>query len=165
MNQSLGDLLEGMRRSLREVVQPELSTDHARTQLAGVLDILGKLERMVVWSPDSIRERLDVTDAGVSFIEERLRTAGFAPPAAAPAAAVQAGTGPLLQSELVEALRRADMRLAILTDWLFEPTAALPVALRTELDAHLRATLAAALKIERRMIARADFSSMTGANS
>jgi hypothetical protein len=165
MNQSLVDLLEGMRRSLREVVQPELSTDHARTQLAGVLDILGKLERMIVWSPDAMRERLDIIDAGILFIERRACAAGFAPPASASSGAPQTDAKPLLQSELAGALRRADSRLAILTDWLFEPTAGLPIALRTELDAHLRGTLAAALKIERRMIARADFSSMTGVNS
>jgi hypothetical protein len=130
-----------------------------------VLDILGKLERMIVWSPDSLRERLDVIDAGVSFIEKRARLGGFAPPSNASSDAPQACPKPLLQSELVGALSQAEGRLATLTDWLFESTAELPVALRSELDVHLRATLAAALKIERRLIARADFSSMTGANS
>jgi enamine deaminase RidA (YjgF/YER057c/UK114 family) len=165
MNQSLPGLLEGICRSLREDVQKELTTDHARTQLAGVLDILDKLERMIVWSPDAMRERLEAMRAGAAGIEARAVAAGFSPPAGAVVEVSGAPARPLLQADLEHAMRQSDQHFAALTDWLFDDASALPPDLRSELDAQLRVTLAAALRIERRLVPRADFSSMTGAAS
>lgn len=159
MNQSLIGLLEGVRRSLRDDVQAELTSDHARTQLAGVLDILGKLERLVVWSPDALRERLDVIEAGCASIALRAVSSGHPPPPHA----LPALPALMRQADLEQALRRAEQRLAALSDWLFDPAAELPPALRRELDSALRATLRSALVVERRLVQRADFSSMTGA--
>jgi len=58
MNFSLAALFQGARRALAEGVMPETTSDHARAQLAGVLDILGKLEGMVVWSPQAQAQQL-----------------------------------------------------------------------------------------------------------
>ena len=55
MNGSLPALVEALRRALREEVAPDVAGDHARTQLAAVVDILGKLEAMIVWSPEAQR--------------------------------------------------------------------------------------------------------------
>ncbi|RYX91463.1 MAG: hypothetical protein EOO28_25510 [Comamonadaceae bacterium] len=62
MNQSLEALMGSMRRALEGEIQPELQSDHARSQLAGVLDVLRKIESMVVWSPDVTREQLEVLE-------------------------------------------------------------------------------------------------------
>lgn len=161
MNRSLMGLLEGVRRSLRDDVQPELASDHARTQLAGVLDILGKLERLIVWSPDALREQLGVVEAGCAAIEARAAAAGHRPPAASHPALPER----LLQADLVQALVHAEQRLVALTDWLFDPAAELPSALKRELNRLLRTALRSALVVERRLVSRADFSSMTGTDT
>ena len=160
MTQSLAALLESMRRSLRADIRPELSSDHARTQLAGVVDILAKLESMISWAPDPMRERLDLIDAGCAAIERRAAEAGHA----APGGWVRSSTCELhRQVDVEQALGRAEQRLAALTDWLFADGSALPPGLRRELDQLLRDTLRSALAVERRLTPRADFSSMTGA--
>lgn len=51
-----------VKKVLREDVKPELSSDHANTQLAGVLDILEKLERILVPSPEILRQKLAIID-------------------------------------------------------------------------------------------------------
>ena len=160
MNSSLTGLIEGMRRALREDIRPELATDYARSQVAGILDILGKLERMLAWSPDALRERLGILKAGGAAIAARAAAAGYtAPPDPSPVRSEA-----LRHADLEHAVRAAEQRLVALTDWLFDSPAALPGDLHSELDALLRSTLRDALVVERRFVSRADFSSMTGTN-
>lgn len=158
MNQPLDALVGSMRRALREEILPEIASDHARSQLAGVLDVLGKIESMVVWSPDVVREQLELLDACLATAVHRITAAGLNPPAGlAPGAAAPAGT----HAALLIALAESESRFDRLTDWLFSPAAALAAPLHTELHELLRATLRNTLKAQRRLVPSADFSSMT----
>jgi hypothetical protein len=159
MNQSLHALVGSIRRSLREEILPELASDHARSQLAGVLDILGKMESMVVWSPDVTREQLVLLDACIVDAMTRIEATGLGGPAGMkPASAVATHAD---QATLEAALRDAEQRFARLTDWLFDAPQDLPAALRDELHALLRTTLRNTLKAQRRLVPSADFSAMT----
>lgn len=158
MNQSLEALVGSMRRALREEILPELLSDHARSQLAGVLDVLGKIESMVVWSPDVVREQLDLLDACLSQAAARITAMGLVAPAGtAPAAR----SHPATQAALQVALSDAERRFARLTDWLFAPPEHLPTPLVDELHELLRTALRNTLKAQRRLVPSADFSSMT----
>jgi len=158
MNQSLEALMGSMRRALREEILPELQSDHARSQLAGVLDVLGKVERMVVWSPDVVREQLELLDACLSQAVARIAAQGHAtPPDIAPSTAADTGT----QAALLVVLSDAERRFARLTDWLFSPPAGLAAPLVEELHDLLRTALRNTLKAQRRLVPSADFSSMT----
>ncbi|MBG9388057.1 hypothetical protein [Caenimonas aquaedulcis] len=159
---TLAGLIETLRNSLREGVAPELVSDAAHSQFAGVIDVLDKLQGMAVWSPALLRERIAVLEAGCAAVVQRALSAGVAPPVdPAPALPPQA-----TQAQLEEALRNAERRVARLTDWLFEPGAdAAPApALRRELDLLVRATLRDALAVEKRLTPRADLSGMTRAS-
>ena len=159
MNQSIQALVGSIRRSLREEILPELASDHARSQLAGVLDILGKMESMVVWSPDVTREQLVLLDACMSDAMERIEAAGFAGPVdMRPSGTLEVHDN---QVALEAALLDAERRFARLSDWLFDRPQDLPAALRDELHASLRTTLRNTLKAQRRLVPSADFSSMT----
>lgn len=158
MNQSLTKLVESLRRALRDDVLPELQTDHARSQVAGVLDILGKLEHMLVWSPDALREQLALIEAGYTAIAERAAVAGHV----VPMGAALSQSDLIHQADLEQAVRHGELRLGALADWLFNQKSALPADLWRELDALLRGTLRNALASERRLIPRGDFSGMTG---
>lgn len=159
MNQSLEALMDSIRRALGEEILPELQSDHARSQLAGVLDVLGKVERMAVWSPDVTREQLELLQACIAQAVARIAAAGHAaPPGIAPADEAEI---PCVQAALEAALADAERRFARLNDWLFSPPAGLPAALVEELHALLRAALRNTLKAQRRVVPSADFSSMT----
>lgn len=158
MNQSLEALVGSMRRALSEEILPELQSDHARSQLAGVLDVLGKIESMVVWSPDVTREQLELLEDCLSQAVTRITAMGLAAPAGiAPAALVQ----PATQADLQAALADAERRFALLTDWLFAPPEDLPAPFIAELHELLRTALRNTLKAQRRLVPSADFSSMT----
>jgi hypothetical protein len=158
MNQSLDALMGSMRRALREEILPELQSDHARSQLAGVLDVLGKVERMVVWSPDVAREQLALLEACLSQATQRIAAAGAdAPPGIAPAGPAPTET----QAALLAALADAERRFGRLTDWLFSPPTALPAGCAEDLHGLLRTALRNTLKAQRRLVPSADFSSMT----
>lgn len=156
---TLPGLIETLRNALREGVATELKSDAAHAQLAGVIDILDKLERMAVWSPALLRERISVLDAGCAAILLRAQASG----AAAPVEPARKLAAQRTQVELEEALRDAEKRFTRLTDWLFDAQAALPAPLRRELDQLLRATLRDALAVEKRLTTRADLSGMTHA--
>jgi hypothetical protein len=158
MNQPLEALMGSMCRALRDEILPELTSDHARSQLAGVLDVLGKVESMVVWSPDVTREQLELLDACLAQAAARITAAGLAAPAGtAPASPAM----PATQAALQAALTDAENRFARLTNWLFAPPADLPVPLMGELHELLRTALRNTLKAQRRLVPSADFSSMT----
>jgi hypothetical protein len=158
MNQSLEALMGSMRRALRDEILPELTSDHARSQLAGVLDVLGKVESMVVWSPDVTREQLELLDACLAQAATRITAAGHAGPTGmAPASPAK----PATQAALQAALADAEHRFARLTDWLFAPPEDLPAPLVDELHELLRTALRNTLKAQRRLVPSADFSSMT----
>lgn len=158
MNQPLDALMGSICRALREEVLPELRSDHARSQLAGVLDVLGKVERMVVWSPDVAREQLELLEACLAQAAARLAAAGqaaprgIAPPSPRP---------PVTQAALLAALADAERRFGLFTDWLFSPPAGLSTSLNHELHEQLRTALRHTLKAQRRLVPSADFSSMT----
>lgn len=158
MNQSLEALMESMRRALRDEILPELASEHARSQLAGVLDVLGKVERMVVWSPDVTREQLDVLENCLSQAVILIAAAGHA----APDGLADAAPGSReTQIALQTALADAERRFALLTDWLFSPPPGISPPLGDELHALQRTTLRNTLKAQRRLVSSADFSSMT----
>ncbi len=161
MNQSLSALFQGIRRTLRDDVHPELTSDHARAQLAGVIDILGNLERSLAWSPDLQHERLRLLLAGSEAFIARAAQAGVTldglPAPAAEALLTQAG--------LAQAVREAEAQFARLTDWLFDAATTLADDARAELDTLLSDTLRQLLLAERKLTARADFGSMTAGAS
>ena len=158
MNQSLEALMASMRRALRDEILPELASEHARSQLAGVLDVLGKVERMVVWSPDVTREQLDLLEDSLSQAVALIAAAGHAAPEGlAEAAPARRET----QIALLAALAGAERRFALLTDWLFSASGGIPAPLADELHALQRTTLRNTLKAQRRLVSSADFSSMT----
>jgi hypothetical protein len=159
VNQSLQALVGSIRRSLREEILPELGSDHARSQLAGVLDILGKMESMVVWSPDVTREQLVLLDTCIADAMARITVAGLVGPADMDPSGIAASHEN--QATLEGALQDAERRFARLTDWLFDAPQHLPSALSDELHALLRMTLRSTLKAQRRLVPSADFSSMT----
>ena len=158
MNQSLDALMGSIRRALREEILPELESDHARSQLAGVLDVLGKIESMVVWSPDVTREQLELLEKCMAQAAARITAAGCAGPAGIASAGAST---PATQAVLQAALADAERRFALLTDWLFVAAGDLPAPFREELHDLLLTALRNTLKAQRRLVPTADFSSMT----
>lgn len=158
MNQSLEALVGSMRRALREDILPELTSDHARSQLAGVLDVLGKLESMVVWSPDVAREQLELLETCLSKAANLIADAGQAGPAGAVPAVRSA---PVTHAALQAGLADAERRFALWADWLFAPQKDLPPPVSDALHELLRTALRNTLKAQRRLVSSADFSSMT----
>jgi hypothetical protein len=159
MNQSLEALMGSVRRALSDEILPELVSEHARSQLAGVLDVLGKIESMVVWSPDVTREQLELLDACLAQAAARIAGTGLACPdiTCHPDHNQFAHT----QAGLEAALADAERRFAILTDWLFASPAGLPAEVGKALHELQRTTLRNTLKAQRRLVPSADFSSMT----
>lgn len=151
MNFSLAALFQGARRALAEGVLPETTSDHARAQLAGVLDILGKLEGMVVWSPQAQAQQMLSLKRGCEAFAARAVEAGET----APAYAVEENVG------IDDQLLGVEAQLMRLTDWLFDPSRALDEKTRKELDAILRDAMREQLRVERKMIPLTDFASMT----
>jgi hypothetical protein len=180
MPQALPELIASIRRALDDSIRPELSSDFARVQLAGMNDILAKLERMVVWSPDLLRQRLSAMQGGVDRMVALASAHGHAPAIdlarAPPAQPTQAHLERVQpdqtqpdqtqpdQAQLELAVRAAEQRLALLTDWLFDPSSGLPATLCQQLNAILRATLREEVLAERRMVPRGDFLAMTAAS-
>ena len=162
MNQSLEALMGSIRRALQDEILPELESDHARSQLAGVLDVLGKIESMVVWSPDVTREQLELFEGCLVQAATRIAAEGHAMPAGM---AASSSSPPLTQAALESALADAERRFGLLTDWLFAPPAGLSVTFSSELHDLLSTTLRNTLKAQRRLVSSADFSSMTAPRS
>jgi hypothetical protein len=151
MNFSLAALFQGARRALAEDVLPQTTSDHARSQLAGVLDILGKLEGMVVWSPQAQAQQLAALQRGCERFAVRAAEAGEA----VPEFTTNGGAG------IDDQLRAAESQVMRFTDWLFDASRLLEGGLRQELDAILRDAMREQLRIERKMIPLTDFASMT----
>ena len=140
MSQSTHAVFTLMKKVLREDVKAELHTDHANTQLAGVLDILEKLERLLVPSPDLLRQKLALmrsasSEAGGAFAPE-----------------------PTNQASLEQAVRDGEAELRRLTDVAFDTKDA-------ALHRLLQATLKKLLQVERSAVPRADFGAMTSGAS
>ncbi|HVZ44215.1 MAG TPA: hypothetical protein VHA82_10440 [Ramlibacter sp.] len=143
MNEPVGLLIKCVSRALREHLQPELTTDYARSQLAGALDILSKLEQMADWSPSLVEE----VDAALCASNSALAAAAAAAGLAVPAVTT------------FESHADASRALA---DWLFQTP--MPEEERKRLDAILRESLRACVLAQRRRIPRADFSAMTASS-
>jgi len=155
MNIELSKLIEALRRTLEDNVQPELRTDHARGQLAAVQDILGKLGRMAVWSPDASAQQARVLAEGYADFVARLAQAGVKLPLPLPLPASRQDGSP------EDALLAAEAQAMQLTDWLFDDGATLPLSVHAELDAILRQALRQQLIIQRKLIPLTDFGAMT----
>jgi hypothetical protein len=157
MRQSLPGLIKALCDNLQTEVLPDLGSDHARVQLAGVLDTLAKLAPMISWSPDSLHEQLASMQVGINDILERARQTGYSPPECV----MPDPSNIENQQALEHAVRHGEQVCADLTDWLFDSIHSLPATLHHELDARLRQTMRDALASERRLIAKADFTAMT----
>jgi hypothetical protein len=153
MKQSLPELIRAARIGLGEAVQPELSSDHARSQLAGVLDILAKLERMVVWSPEALLEQSKLLQGGCDAFNARLAAEGVKLPALSIPADAAAE----------EAARAAEEHVMELTDWLFDHSHAVADSARADLERILQQALRQALIVERKLIPLTDFTAMSTA--
>ncbi|MBS0449984.1 MAG: hypothetical protein JSS14_01610 [Proteobacteria bacterium] len=140
----VGALLAAAQQGLKQAVQPELQSDHGRAQLAAVLDILSKLERMVDWSGAMLHEEEAALAHGIVAFEQRARLAGMRLPAAPQ------------EADPLEAARARSRQLA---DWLFGTVPA--GATLDALDGLLRGALRQAVAAERRHVPRTDFSAMT----
>ena len=148
MNGPLAPVVRSLSRALRESVLPELQTDHARSQLAGVLDILSKLESMSDWLGEMQDDEEAALRQGLTAIAARARQAQVEPPREVPDGA--------------QALAAAQQHARDIADWLLNPE--LAPALRSELDGMLLASLRQAALAQRRRIPRTDFSSMTASS-
>ena len=158
MNIELPQLVQALCRALEDHVQPELHTDYARGQLAAVQDILCKLERMVVWSPEVAAQQARVLEQGCAQFGAAVAQAGIALPLppSIPADGADAATRDAT-------LREAEMQLMQLTNWLFDAGATLTRPLQADLDAILRQALREQLIIQRKLIPLTDFGAMTSA--
>ena len=153
MNASLPLLFERMRHSLRTEVLPELASAQARSQLAGVIDILAKLEAMTAWSPDVLAEQRVLLERGLAAFGAEAAAFGFRPDTATE---VSAASTAALQS----AVRAGEAEMVRCTDWLFDAHG-LPAAAAAGLDQRLRELGRDLLLTERKHIPRADFGAMT----
>jgi hypothetical protein len=142
VNEPIGLLIKSVSRALREHLQPELTTDYARSQLAGVLDILSKLEQMADWSPAMVAEVDGALREGNAAFVDAAAASGLSTPQPTPDSP-------------------ADTARAM-ADWLFQ--AQMPDGTREQLDAILRESLRASVLAQRRRIPRADFSAMTASS-
>ncbi|WP_048440326.1 hypothetical protein [Caenimonas sp. SL110] len=153
MNIALARLVEALCQTLQDNVRPELQTDHARGQLAAVLDILGKLGSMAVWSPEAAAQQAAVLTEACADVRARVLEAGIElqlPP-------------PARTGEHDDALAAAQVHLIELTDWLFDAGAALPGPVHAGIDAILRQAMREQLIIQRKLIPLTDFGAMTTA--
>jgi len=161
MNQTLIGLVQGMQRALRDDVLPELATEHARCQLFGVLEVLGKLGHLAVWSPDLLRQQAQAMADGIAALEVH-----GAPSAAhdvqPPAEKDGAADAPGVHARLEREVQAGERRLQELIDWIFDPANGLDDNARAEADKLLRETLRKTLVIERNVLPRVDFSAMSG---
>lgn len=153
MNIALPELIDAIRRTLADAVAPELSSDHARGQLAAVQDILGKLARMTVWAPESFEAQAQALRAGIDAFLDAAAQAGVS----LSLPEEPAGAGP------EGALHALEAQVLRLCDWLGEAQATLPPALHAQLDSILRQALREQLLVQRKRIPLTDFGAMTAA--
>ena len=154
MNTALPELLAALRRTLHDAVRPEMAGTYAIGQLAAVEDILGKLERMVAWSPEAYALQAQALRDGCAAFVARAAEEGFALTLMSSDAATPEA-----------ALRAAEADVMRLTDWLFDAPDTLGDAARAALDALLRQALRQQLVIERQRIPLTDFGAMTAGTS
>lgn len=159
MNGSLSLLIEGLHRALREEVAPALADSHARTQLAAVVDILGKLQGMVAWLPDAQRQQWQALQAGREAFELLAHEWGVA--SCLPQRASGMPDPDMADPET--ALRAAELDLIRQIDALFDAGEAWPAGASQALDTCLRLTLRESLLIERKRIPLTDFAAMSAA--
>ncbi|WBY03051.1 hypothetical protein PE066_05810 [Ramlibacter tataouinensis] len=152
MSTELPQLIEAMRRTLREAVAPEVASDHARGQLAAIDDILGKLAGMTVWSPQAEQEQAQALRTGIERFRAHVAGAGPAPELPPPAA-----------DDGVAGLPAAESEIRALVDWLDRARDSLAPAGFAELDAILRQALREQLLVQRKRIPLTDFGAMTAA--
>lgn len=175
MDAPVSALLAAARRALDEAVRPELRSDHARSQLAGAMEILAKLERMADWSRGMVDEECAALEKGIAQFEVRAqhhaRGLGLSPlppfglSTSKPTQIASTGSARADGGESEGAstssarTEESHARIRLLTGWLFDTVP--PGPQRDELDALLRNTLREAVAAERRHVPRTDFSSMT----
>jgi hypothetical protein len=146
MNTDAAALLAAARRALQAAVRPELHSDHARSQLAGVLDILAKLERMTDWAPALLDDEACLLAQAEHALAQRAATHGLALP-------------PSDEGVPLHPRQARHSRARQLSDWVFDTVPAGPA--QRDLEALWRAGLHEAVRAERRHVPRTDFSAMT----
>lgn len=140
MTAGIKGLLRSLQRTLCEDVQPELQSDHALSQLAGAIDILGKLEPLVDWAPAPLEAQETPLLDALERAQDAARAAGC------PTVLVAGST---------------DARVRNLIDLAFDKQTGLPPALVEEIHALLLSALRESVTAQRRLISKTDFSSMT----
>lgn len=158
MNQTVKGLVQGMQRALRDDVLPELTSEHARCQMFGVLDILTQLAHLAVWSPDLLSVQAETLASGIEALE--------AMGAPAQRAEGEAQNRPSAShAGLEHGVAAAERRLNELVDWCFDASNGLDDEARDIADALLRRSIRDALVIERNLLPRVDFAALTGGRS
>ncbi len=152
MNITFARLVEALCQTLQDNVRPELQTDHARGQLAAVLDILGKLGSMAVWSPEAAAQQAAVLTRACADVRARLLDAG-----------IELQLPPVAAGDQDDALAAAQAHLIQITDWLFDAGPALPGPVHAGVDAIVRQAMRQQLIIQRKLIPLTDFGAMTSA--
>ena len=170
---SIDALIGALCVSLRADVLPELTSDHARSQLTGTLDILAKLQVMCDWSASMQCEEQEMLERGIRAVTQHALASSITPALVAPSGGLEcdetecgeklaAMPGETQGATLGEPLLETQARMRELIDWLFD--APMPPVLREELHALLRPILHEQVAAQRRRIPRADFSSMTASS-
>ena len=165
---SIDALIGALCASLRADVLPELTSDHARSQLAGNLDILAKLQVMCDWSASMQCEEQAMLERGIRVVTQHALASSITPALVAPSDGSKYGEklaampGETQSATLGQNLLETQAKMRELIDWLFD--APLPPTLREELHALLRPILHEQVAAQRRRIPRADFSSMTASS-
>lgn len=155
MNPPVKSLIEAMQRTLRDDVLPEVTTDYARCQVFGVLDILAQLAQLAVWSPHLLNEQAVALRRGIAALEAL----------GAPASSrnsVKPATGPVTDADRDSAIAPSERRLNELIAWRFTQGNGMDEAKRRAVDGLLRETIREALVIERNLLPRVDFAAMSG---
>lgn len=149
---TIRDYLAAIGTALRDDVLAELTSEHARSQLLGAIEVLDKLQGLMEWSPEMRREQIAALRAGSDRL--RAETAGIA--GAPPRPADAAGDAGLEASLGAEAGHMGEW-----TDWLYAHRDALGADRARTLEMLVRDVIQAALAAERGRISASDYSSMT----
>jgi hypothetical protein len=148
----ISEYTEAIRAALQRDVLGELSSEHARSQLLGAIDVLDKLEGLVEWSPEMLDEQIAALSAGSARLSAQ--THGLPGPRPAGTDAVDPGSP---EGRLgVEAGLVRDW-----VDWLYAHRAELDPETSRALERVIRDVIQATLAAERRRIQASNYSSMT----
>ncbi len=151
MNVKFSAVLSSLRGVLRKEVMPDLSSDHALTQTAAVMDVLEKISRLADWSSDLLRDKIERLSSGSADFRQKATALKLTPPAAPNIPALTS------MDDLDNAVSLLNRDIVALTDWLFDHCGDLSADDRRDLQMTLRNTIQAAQAEERKLTAFSDF--------